>query len=403
MKNVFFKYLIFFFVAVVFFVPIFRYYLEVKSQSPEKTIAQYYEMMRDQETVLPGEVITEEENQSLKDCKDDFNCFLKFYEDYNERTTLEKTISNLSLLLKENPNYVDYCHQMMHGIAHSELRKNGGDLGKTLTEFTSGRYFKNISTCGSGFFHGALEESVKEEKDKDKLVDYFTNVCNMDIVKNTAGSDCIHGLGHAAYIQLDYNETDALYVCNKVAKSTYDKFNCYTGIFMEANLQLPLFLLIENKDNSFQFKLCDVVSDELQKRACFFETVLQFKHFTPKTPDGRYDYAGMINNCKIFHNDLYRLICVKNISLRSISENSQKDLKRMCIDNTSSRAERIFCVVGFAHRLAHSIEEKRTTEYYKIYDDICKNLSADEVSACQRVIRETPEKAYIVDESDLKI
>jgi hypothetical protein len=25
------------------------------------------------------------------------------------------------------------------------------------------------------------------------------------------------------------------------------------------------------------------------------------------------------------------------------------------------------------------------------------------VSACQRVIRETPEKAYIVDESDLKI
>ncbi len=170
MQKIFFKILFSAFIFTVFFVPIFEYYLEIKSYFPEKTIPEYYSMLRNQETILPGETISADQKTKLKNCGEDINCFLEFYENYNASSTLEQTFSNLSLLLRENPEYVDYCHQMTHGIGHAELRKNNDDLGKTLLDFTNSNFFKNISTCGSGYYHGVLEESVREEKDKEKLI-----------------------------------------------------------------------------------------------------------------------------------------------------------------------------------------------------------------------------------------
>jgi hypothetical protein len=398
------KFLVFVFILVFFTLLIFIFKSEYKfSDPPEKTIAEYYQILKNQETILPGDKISEQQLQDLQKCGEDYKCYLKYYENFNAPTTLAQTFSNLNLLLKDYPEYQNYCHQITHGIGHAEFKKDDGDLGKALADFSTGKYFKNIATCGSGYFHGLLEQAVKEEKDKDKLVDYFSNICNQEVVKNIAGTDCIHGLGHAAYIQLDYNLEDAKYVCENVTKTETDRFNCLTGVFMEANLDLPKEEIFttsgEGVNRNFNFILCDSQADKLAHRACYFETILQFKNFIKE----KWDYSQMTTLCKNISDSVDRMACVKNVTIRSIIDVNYADINKMCLQNTGSRAERIFCVTNFAHRLALSINQHKNEEYYKQANDICKYLSPKEAKVCQSLIKNNPAQIYYVSEKDLNI
>ncbi len=373
---------------------------------PQKSISEYYAILDNQENIFPDEKITKEQIRDLEFCSDDLKCFAEYYENYNASTTLEASLSNVALLLKENPKYNDYCHFIFHGIGHSELEKNNGDVFKTLDDFNNsgegtGTMYKNLSTCGNGYIHGVLEQGVKEIKDKDELVDFFNKMCETEEVKKAGQSDCYHGLGHASSIQLDLNVDDALYVCKNVSKSVYEDFNCYTGVFMEATISMSQQQIIKKVGNNFEFPICDTVQNELERQACFFEGVIKFRDFVEKGTDNKVHFSDLTPMCKIFNDDYYRMLCIRNISIRAITENRETNLEKMCIENISSRAERIMCVLGFAHRLALSIDSSRGVKYTEIYKDICKVLKQDEAIVCEKIIKDTPGKAYYFTEKDI--
>jgi hypothetical protein len=233
----------------------------------QKTISEYFDQLNSQAVVMSDEKISDQELDDLKKCGEDFKCFLNYYYNFNLNNSLQRTFSNLSLLLLDHPEYTDYCHQITHGIGKSEYVKEKGDLGAALELFNTGRYFNNISTCGSGYFHGLVQEAVKDIKDKDELVKTFNNICYEKTMKDVAGSDCIHGLGHAAYLQTDYNLEDSIYICNNTTKSEYDRFNCYTGVFMEATIDLPGDMLIARLPGvKLDYVYCDQVTDSLEKK-----------------------------------------------------------------------------------------------------------------------------------------
>lgn len=389
-----------FLAIVVFFIAVVGSYFYYQNSVNKNTpLSYYYKIIKNQENILSDEKISEKELADLKSCGDDFKCFLKYYEDYNTKTSLEKSFSNLSLLLKDYPEFVPYCHQITHGIGHSELLKNKGDLGKSLQEFEAGKYFTNISTCGSGYFHGLIEQSAKEIKNKDKLATFFTNICNNGDVKKIAGSDCIHGLGHSTFLQLDYNLEDSLYVCDKVVKNDYEKFNCYTGVFMEMNLDYPREDILTYENNNYNFKVCDLQEGDVRKNACYFESVLQFGNLTKK----KNDFEEMSRMCQTIANEVYKLACVKNIAIRSVIDNQFKDIEKMCLVNTKSRAQRVFCVTNFAHRIAQSIDGKKGEEYKKISTDICNYLRQEERPSCLLLLEKYSQDIYFTTTKDLYI
>lgn len=376
-------------------------------QTPNKTIAEYYAILDSREKVLSGEEITSEQLASLSNCGYDLNCFEEYYEKYNASSTLEKTLSNVALLMRDHTEYADYCHFIMHGVGHAELTRQGGDVQKALKIFSDGKMYKNMSTCGSGYIHGVLEQGVKGISDKEELVEFFNKICATKEVKDVGENDCYHGLGHAATIQLEYQLPEAIYVCKKVIENTggsvNDEFNCYTGVFMEGILGLPSNEVLVKNGENFEFPMCDALTNELERQACFFESVIEFRKFVEKGPNGKANFSDMTLMCKIFGHDLYRALCIRNIAIRSITENRETNLQKMCIDNTNSRAERIVCVLGFAHRLALALDSTKGVEYVQTYTDICKILPKNEAVLCVNIIKESPGKAYWFGYKDLDL
>ncbi len=370
---------------------------------PDNTLSHYYSIIVNQEKVLDNEKITERQIFDLRKCEDenDYKCFLKFYENYNASTTLQQTFSNLSLLLKQFPEFVPYCHQITHGIGHSELTKNKGDMLVSLQDFSMNNYFKNLTTCGSGYFHGIIEESVKNLTNKDDLANFFSEICSKKDIRSIVTSDCIHGLGHAAFIQTNFNLPDSIYICDKVVKNKYEKFNCYTGVFMEQNLSLSKDeILTQDKSGTFSFKVCDTLVDKLQQTSCYFEHVLRFGDFTQK----QNDFLEMSFMCQKIKDEVNRLGCVKSLAARSVTDAHFNNISSMCLQNTKTRAQRIFCVTTFGHRIGLSLDSKKGEVYKKVSTDICKYLSkGEEVDLCKNMILNQDPNIYFNEEKDLKI
>lgn len=364
---------------------------------PDKSIPEYYSTLNSNSKILNQEQITAQELIAFKNCNDVQKCFLKFFQDFNSKNSLQESFSKLTLLMREHSEYQKHCHFIAHGIGKSELEKQNGDVGKAFEVFKSGNYFANMATCGTGYYHGIMEEAVKEIKNKDLLVGEFQNICSNESVKRISASDCIHGLGHATFIQTDYNLDDSLYVCEKLSKNDYDKFNCYTGIFMEAVLSLPGDFLVEKVGEEYDFKFCNNARSELQKSACHYELAMEFQNFV----NDKNDFGEIIKLCSSIKSDLGRLACVKNISMRSIADANYNDLNKLCVQNNFNDREKVMCVAVYAHRLSLSIAGVKNKEYYKMTGDICKNLPFYLQNKCTALIVNNPDRLFLVTQNDL--
>lgn len=365
---------------------------------PEKTVADYYEVLNSKTKFLKDESISSGELEKLAACGGDSNCLEKLFYDFNILNTLERTFSKLSYLLKEYPDYSDNCHMIAHGIGNSEFVKQGNDLGKALLVFDTGKYFENIASCGSGYFHGLIEAAVKDIKDKDSLVEKFTNICSDTTVKKIAGNDCIHGLGHATFIQTDYKLEDSLYVCDKLASNEYDRFNCYDGIFMEAVLSLPETEFLTTADNGkFNFPYCSPLTNQLQRSACYFETSLLFRNVV----ENRNDFGEVMGLCHNMPDDITRMACVKNVSTISVGHAKYQDLEKMCLQNGFLQSEQVMCVAVFANRLALSITKTKTSEYFMMANDVCKYLGFNLQRKCSDLVKENSQQLYLTTAKDL--
>lgn len=381
----------------------YRIYIVTK---PEKSVEEYVKILREQEMVLEGEIVTEQQLKELGECDNGTNkarCLAEYYRMYNDKNGMRKTFSNLALLMKNYPEYDGFCHMITHGIGHSQLGKDK-DFAKALFNFFRGNYYKNISTCGSGFVHGLLEESVKELRTDQEIISFFKETCDTKTMREILGRGCVHGLGHAALIQFDMDLAKAVSVCKEIKRDEFDEFECYTGVFMELVLSENLDKIIVKKGKSdLDFVLCNRFlkpEEKLVREACIFETGIALQNFVDPDEKGN-RFSKAIKLCSVFRDSYERYICIKNISIRAITDDGEDNLKKMCIENIKNREERVYCVYVYAYRLAIGLTNRKDAIFFKIGEDICKNLGYFEAKDCMKLLNSRVDRSYFLREDDL--
>lgn len=339
--------------------------------------------MNSQEQVIDGTIVTDEDLSRLKECKTykgalshkrSLDCIKRFYEQYTLGSGVRRAFSHLAALEKRDPEFIEDCHYISHGIGHAQLQVNKGDAGKAFAELSENLYFKNVSTCGNGYFHGVIEEFARLETDKDKLVSLLKPTC--DSQRNSL-SDCFHGIGHAAFIQLNYNTNEALYVCDAVSDDPFMNYSCHMGVFMEMTQDFNREELVEISGDRIIFKTCDLVADRY-KEACYSQLVAYYEDIAVEPKN----YAKTIQSCKQIENPRYRMACVKFFAGKAVRSVQYTDVKGLCIDGTSTKDERIMCTAAFATRIARSVDSRKGALHDETVSDICKYLPFYEVGAC---------------------
>ncbi len=363
---------------------------------PKESLAYYYSRITAQESVVGSIAITDAEWEHINKCKQTRgalankrtqDCLRDFYIEYTLTHGVRRSFSHLALLQKESKSFVEDCHYVSHGIGHAQLQVNKGDIGKAFATMSEDAYFKNVSTCGNGYFHGVIEEYSKQTNDKEMLVKILSNVCKEPGLKNAI--DCFHGMGHAAFVQLEYATDDALYVCDNVTSDPVKNYSCYMGVFMEMAQDFATRDMVEVKDGRMTFKVCDSV-DEKYKVACYGQHSAFFENFN-LTPD---DFTKNMRYCKQIENDRYRMACVKFIAGRATRAVQYEDVSGMCAE-TSSPAERVMCTAVVATRIAYSIDRSRGNELYiQALHDICKTLPFYRTYECIDLVSHKSDKIY---------
>ncbi len=364
---------------------------------PQFDLPYYYSLMTAQEAVQEGTTITPEDWKQLTTCKDitgplthkrTQDCLKQFYEEYTSEHGVKRAFSHLSLLQKESSTFIEDCHYITHGIGHAQLRAHKGNVGKSFAAMSEDAYFKNLSTCGNGYFHGVIEEYTKDIKSTDALTAALTLVCREPGAKNQI--DCFHGMGHAAFIQLEYSTNDALAVCDAVSNDPVMQYSCYMGTFMEMSQDFSPEDLVTVKDGRMTFTTCDA-QEPRYRVACYAQHAAFFENFT-KTPA---DFAKNITYCTQIENDEYRMACVKFFAGRAIRAMKYEDVPAMCQDGTSNRDERIACTAVFAGRIARSLDGTKSTPlYHQALSDVCRTLSFLDSGRCIALVKDPANKLY---------
>lgn len=112
------------------------------------------------------------------------------------------------------------CHQEAHLIGRVAYKIYGIDLA----------FQQGDASCHSGFYHGALEEFVRENG-TDNISQKISNLCKM-FSTQFGVFECLHGLGHGIMALEDYDLPKALDDCDKL-DTNYERDSCYGGVFME--------------------------------------------------------------------------------------------------------------------------------------------------------------------------
>lgn len=123
------------------------------------------------------------------------------------------------LLVDSGGGSVVDCHQEAHNTGRLAYKLYGAEV-----------FSEGDSSCHSGFYHGAMEEFLKEEGTND-LARKIDEICSQF---KTAYSnfECLHGVGHGVMAYLDYDMLASLATC-ELLENDYNRGSCYGGVFME--------------------------------------------------------------------------------------------------------------------------------------------------------------------------
>jgi len=272
---------------------------------------------------------------------------------------IAQAFSLLALFQKEYPERSRGCHYISHGIGHAALRTHEKNLTNAFAFMKSSLFYKNVSTCGNGYFHGVIEELAKDTRSEVGLIALLKNVCEVE------GTFCFHGIGHALSIQLNDDIDAAVRVCGVISNSNESRFECYTGLFMEQTS----IASVNVRDGIMNFSMCNEQVGAPQV-ACYLEQSSLYERFT-ENPE---NYVRNIGFCRQITDPLNRMGCVKLFAIRSVRIAYFEDVHEMCL-NTSSAPERIMCTGVVASKLAKSISSNsNSTDYSRRIWDICGTL-----------------------------
>lgn len=358
------------------------------------TIAQYYDVIEHQEKIRDDVLVSEKELASIRGCKNvnkslAETCMRDFYDAYTMKNGPEKAFAHLSRLQREHPELLPGCHYISHGIGHATLRLNDNVPSVAFLIMQTGSFFKNVATCGNGYFHGVIEEAAKGITDNAKLAEKLKSICSTA----APGTSCQHGSGHAALIQKEYSIKDMIEVCDNISTKPDDIFECHTGGFMEYGQVMDGIATF--KDGRMTMVLCDSLEKKYQP-ACYMEQSSIFENHSNEPRN----YTRNIGFCKQFDDPLNRMACIKLFAIRSVRIAHFKDVYSMC-RNTSNRQERIICTAVAASKIGQSRDKTRGEEYRRIARDVCSTLNPLYSSYCQHLVFRSPAQLFYTSEQDL--
>lgn len=338
---------------------------------PKQDTSHYYSILSNQEDVLSATVLTETQKQELFECTKSLrgkkvdsedNCVRSFYQEYTIKHGVQEAFSHLSLVQKLYPTMLPDCHYIAHGIGHGAVEINHGSAYKAFIIMDNSNFFKNLITCGNGYYHGVVEEVSEGLESKEDIARVLKPVCTSVATTTIAYGNCYHGIGHAAAVDLKGEMRDALYVCDTVSGDPNNRFSCYTGVFMEVGTDAS----VDVKKGVARFVECDQY-ERPYRQACYLEQTSLMEHFSREPRN----YTRNMGFCKQIISDIDRMACIKLFTIRAVRISRYEDVKSVCL-NTSTRLEKEMCAAVFAYRIGASIDKTKSEGVYRsTINDVC--------------------------------
>ncbi|OGZ19357.1 MAG: hypothetical protein A2494_02545 [Candidatus Lloydbacteria bacterium RIFOXYC12_FULL_46_25] len=153
-------------------------------------------------------------------------CIEEYYEDDGKMYGTAHALALLDTHIKHDPSFAGTCHSAMHEIAHVAVREY-----ETLGE----SFMHGNAECQNGYYHGVVEEFLRDE-DVDKFsADDIRNFCNKTANASPSSLlelNCVHGVGHALVYMTEDDLPRALIRCGDFLDD-HLRSQCATGAFME--------------------------------------------------------------------------------------------------------------------------------------------------------------------------
>ncbi len=241
----------------------------------------------------------------LRDCKGNSLCFQDFYSKYTILNGVEASLKNFEELINVDEQYIGDCHYIFHGMGHGQYVRDDMDMGKAFADVSMENYFfRTLKTCGSGYYHGIVEEAAKNITGKESLIKMLSNACEEITKKGLDSNNCYHGMGHAVLIQLDGDINDSLEVCDSVTNKKDMVDSCHSGVFMEMSRDYDL-----SKDNPdtgmMSLKKCDSLPLKYQAE-CYNQQSYLFIEFATNQ-----EFVDNLNKCQEIEDQVKRIYCVR--------------------------------------------------------------------------------------------
>jgi hypothetical protein len=169
------------------------------------------------------------QNKAAADCSGasstDYACYQERFQNLVRLSGVEAAFDELKDEHEKNDYVYNNCHQMTHviGRAAADLY---GDIPSTLS--------KGDDFCGSGYYHGAMEDFVANVGPQE-ILEKANTLC-ADPAEHQNHSfvhrECVHGVGHGLMVAQENEVLQALQTCDTLIDD-WEKENCYDGVFME--------------------------------------------------------------------------------------------------------------------------------------------------------------------------
>lgn len=174
--------------------------------------------------------------QLIRQCRNDLknpyeeNCYAKQFISITQEHDLAYVLALLEAL-KQARFKGDYCHNIAHAIAVTEVSKRPERWIDVINEI-------DTSACTRGFLHGVLEGRQKYDANfvlNEQTISLICDETAKQATKKRKSSqiaeDCPHTLGHVLLVQEQGNIQYAVASCEKLPAHYVEP--CYRGVFME--------------------------------------------------------------------------------------------------------------------------------------------------------------------------
>lgn len=238
------KITIIFSTVIVFFLSIFALY-NVDNLSITKKLNKAKECLSADNKIDNGD-----KNLYYYDTKNyqKIKCASDFYSNPKDINQLKEMINLLIASSKTDPLLANACHDILH-----ELGKNAYQKYKNKSLFT--KYY----TCGFGYLHGAMSQSLINNNDNLGQIEILNELCKKleSEVKYTI-NQCHHGIGHAIGSQ-DISILQQTNLCQNLSSlNPRDTIDCTSGAYNQYFIDRTL----ENSGNiKKSLSLCDLPND----------------------------------------------------------------------------------------------------------------------------------------------